>query len=493
MHNVKRAVGYSLIALLAVIMFAVPKSAQATSLDTSGAVQNEYQYEEAVFISGKPVIFKGEGKNIKITEKKGKDTATRTYNVKLTGPQGASLTRNITYTSDIVNYDVIGQQTSDGKVTKFSEKIVIGGVTYTLVEYQHSESTLTDVRPASDYYSGIATSRKIYSKTTRKNQPSERVYVDVRSRHAGYENFWGATETKINNYVLTPEIGGVMQENDVATVDNYQSVRKSRKLQYEENMASGASFTGQYIVENNKNMISSYEYDIPYDAGVGSVDLNLEYMPTNEALPTAKYHDIAGIDNEARNAIEKLYGLQTLYTNTQNFNPGASITREEFVVALVKLLDMRVEMQGEKPKKAKGKNEASIFKDVPRSNPNYEAISTAVARGLINVQNGYFEPNAPLRRSQVSSYLVRALGLENKKPNLEAVNHYEDEGNFSSHYSNIYIANELGLMTGFPDTNTFKAYEPLKKAQAARIMDRLLNYLDDDLEQNYRDDIIFNH
>ncbi|UZM98554.1 hypothetical protein OL548_29020 [Lysinibacillus sp. MHQ-1] len=40
-----------------VINSITPFSASAASLETTGAVKNEYTYEEAIFLSGSPVIF----------------------------------------------------------------------------------------------------------------------------------------------------------------------------------------------------------------------------------------------------------------------------------------------------------------------------------------------------------------------------------------------------------------------------------------------------
>lgn len=79
------------------------------SLETTGAVKNEYTYEEAVFLSGQPVIFKGTSRDIKITQKESKGKLTETYNMKLTGGNGETLTRNIAYESDVVDYAVLGK------------------------------------------------------------------------------------------------------------------------------------------------------------------------------------------------------------------------------------------------------------------------------------------------------------------------------------------------------------------------------------------------
>ena len=51
-------------------------------------------------------------------------------------------------------------KTSNGEVKKYTEKITIGAITYSLVDYQFSQGTVTDNRATSDYYSGNIISRK---------------------------------------------------------------------------------------------------------------------------------------------------------------------------------------------------------------------------------------------------------------------------------------------------------------------------------------------
>ena len=135
---------------------AMPKQSFAQSIDVTGGILNEYQYEEYVFLTGKPVKFTGTSKNVSVTAKENKGKLTETYKFTLTGPNNEKLTRNFVYTYDVENYDQIGQSTATGDVTKYTEKIVIGNKTFTLADYQLSKSTVTDKRPASDYYAGEA-------------------------------------------------------------------------------------------------------------------------------------------------------------------------------------------------------------------------------------------------------------------------------------------------------------------------------------------------
>lgn len=177
------------LALAATLVFS--PMAKAETLDMSGGVKDNYQYEEVVFISGEPVLFKGEGKAISIKETNKSGKAKRDVSLTLTGPSNKDkLTRKISYESDVVSYDKIGQKTAEEKITKYTETAEIKGVKYSLLDYESSDARFVDVRPASDYYSGKGITRKVFNRTVGRNAPPERINVNVETRRAGYENFW---------------------------------------------------------------------------------------------------------------------------------------------------------------------------------------------------------------------------------------------------------------------------------------------------------------
>ena len=92
------------------VLSILPGNVNASNqVDITGGVKNEYDYEEYIFISGKPVRFIGSGKDVKITTKdsKGKRITTFTYSLK--NENGDSLKRNITYEADVKQYILIGQ------------------------------------------------------------------------------------------------------------------------------------------------------------------------------------------------------------------------------------------------------------------------------------------------------------------------------------------------------------------------------------------------
>ncbi|HJH10954.1 MAG TPA: S-layer homology domain-containing protein [Metalysinibacillus jejuensis] len=507
------------IASIAMVTLLFTSPAKAETLDMSGGVKNNYQYEEVVFISGQPVLFKGEGKAISIKESNKGGKAKRDISLTLTGPSNRDkLTRKISYESDVISYDNIGQKTAEEKITKYTETIDIGQDKYSLIDYEYSDAQFVDVRPASDYYSGKGITRKVFDRKVNRNAPQERINVNVETRRAGYENFWGATEALISDYNYERELDGIVDEE--WTVTNKVNVTKSSIIELQQNLASGVSYDEYYVIERYKEMGSIYEYELP-DGTMDEISLEKAYTPTNSALPVAKFNDIQNLDDEAYEAIKKMYGLQVIndYPSTilgiRSFKPGVYITRVDFTSALAKLIDLRVDMPDEKSKtKAKGKNNTSYFKDLPATNENYEAILLAVQKGL-TTGNGRcdftqppivekapsknkpgitnpcsFSPNNALTREHAASFMIRALGLQNNQANMQAVHLYlDDDAIGESHRNNVYLAQELGLMHGTEDR--FEPRKNLTRAQAMRMLDRLLTHLEDDLKSRYVNDVIF--
>lgn len=464
---------------LVIMMMGISVEASAASPETTGAVKNEYTYEEAVFISGKPVVFTGTSKNFKITQKESKGKLTESYSLKLTSNNGDSLSRSVSYETDVIDYTTIGQKTANGVVKKYSEKIVIGGVTYTLADYQSSQGTVTDNRAASDYYSGNIISRKTYTSSGKKNQPTQTITIETDSRHVGYENFWGATETQITEMVISNSDG------TTGHVKNRLSTSKSRVLNYEDNPAGLSSFDGGYAVVSEKDVISEYTYNLASGA-TGTLSLDSEYTPMIERLIIPKFRDIS--NHYAKNSIEKLYSLG-IYEDASNFfSPKTPMKRADFTIAIGKAVDLRV-MEDKKSKKPAT---TSIFKDVKRTMKDYAYIESAVKKGIIKGETpDYFKPDKAITRAQAATIFVRALGLENKAPDPGYITKFADDARIPNYARDgIYIVNELGLMMG--DTGgRFNPNQPFTRAEASVVFERFLNYLENDLKQNHRDDILF--
>ncbi|WP_431027357.1 S-layer homology domain-containing protein [Lysinibacillus sp. LZ02] len=454
-----------------------PMKSSAEIVDLTGGIKNEYTYEEYVFILGQPMHFTATSKDVKVTVSEKKDKITETYKIKMQSTNGATLDRTVTYTYNVSNYDAIGQSTATGEVTRYSEKIKYQDATIELKDYQMSKSHITDKRPASDYTSGNSVVRKTYEIKYKGGQ-TQTVVVHGSGKDASYENFWGAAETQIMEYIFE------YPNDTVGTVTSRVSHTKSRTLNYEENLGSLASFEGGYAVNSESDTISQYVYDLPKESG--TIEFNAEYMPKVERLIVPKFRDLSA--HWAKPSIDKLYSLGIFDDKANFFSPNTPMSRYDFAVAIGKAIDLRVEVGGTTKKK---NSTSTIFKDVKRTRPNYEYLVAAYNKGVINGVNGTtFNPEGNLTRQQAAAIIVRALGMEGRAPDPGYTTSYKDDHKILNYARDgVYVITQLGIMNG--SQGYFNPSGTLTRAQAAAIIERVLEYLENDLKQNYRDDILF--
>ncbi len=463
-------------ALVFSILLATP-SAEAKPIEFNGGVLNEYVYEEVFFLTGSPITFSGKAT---VSEKESKGLLTSTYRFTLASKAGDKLTRSVVYVSDLDKRVDKGQTTAQTAVKSFSEKVTIGkNLTYTLDDYQFSQGAVSDNRPASDYYSGNIVGRKIYKMVSKTPKAEELIHVHISGRNAGYKNFWGATETQIMDYEIVTKAGQ-------AFVTSKVSDSKSRTLQYEAHDPSLSSFTGGHAVISKSNMIGEYSYDIPYRAGKGVVHLSKEKVPKIERLIVPKFRDVS--THWAKDDIERLYSLGVFDEKSQFFSPNTPMLRYQFTVGVLKAVDIRVL---EQPKKSKVPKQP-IFKDLNVKDPDYPFIESAVEKGIITgVTPEAFNPNSPITRVQAVAILIRALGMEGRAPSPGYRTNYVDNNRIPAWgKDSVYVATELGLIYG-DEKNHFNPNAPLTRAQSAALLVRFLDFLENDLKQNYRNDMLF--
>ncbi|MFC4409963.1 S-layer homology domain-containing protein [Chungangia koreensis] len=464
-----------LVGLMVIALFLVSPKAEAKPLDYYGGVANEYEYEEVFFLTGYPINFKGKAT---VTERESRGTITTTYKFTLSSAAGDKLTRSVVYTTEVDDHADKGQSTSQTSVKSYTEKVTIGkDWTYTLDDYQFSKGVVSDHRPASDYYSGNVIARKIYKVANRATKSEELLTVNLTGRTMGYENFWGATETQIMEHHIVTASGRE------GFVTSKVSDSKSRVLEYEPNEPDLSSFKGGHAVISTSNMVSEYTYDLQYGSK-GKIKLSQEMTPKIERLIVPKFRDLTY--SSAREDIEKLYSLGIYDESSQFFSPNTPMTRYQFAVGVLRGVDLRVL---EEPKKTATK---SIFKDVSIKDPNYRYIQSAVEKGVINgVTPDKFVPDGPITRMQAVAIMMRSLGMEGRAPTPGYKLNFTDNGKIPAWGKDaVYVSTEIGLIQG--DRNgRFNPDQPITRAEASIIMVRFLNFLENDLKQNYREDIFF--
>lgn len=488
-----------LTALLAACLLVQPVGAFAAPPDYSGGVKNEYRYEEYVFLSGEPVKFTG---TCAVTERVKGDDKTVRYTFSLT-PEDKSVTgrlsRNVSYVISSTKRNDKGQTIEQTSLERITESVTINDLRFALEDYQFSKSDVVDNRPVSDFYSGNIKARKHYI----INSGQGTATVDISGGDVGYANFWGQTDTQILDYVISVERydGGDEEGDDLSwygTVRIQASDSITKELKYEQNEANYSSFQGGILRVTNQEMVSVYDYSLPRirngmpssSRNNGTVKLSQTMVPRLERLIIPKFRDTSG--HWAEDDINKLYSMDVFDETAQFFLPNIAMTRAEFTKAVMRACDIRPQMQEKSRTTTRNKvAEVSVFKDVDIGDPDYEYIKEAVAKGIISGESkDYFRPGNPLTRAEAVAILIRALGFEGNAPTPGYYTMFSDDREIPSWArDSIYVAKETGLITG-DEYNRANPEKVLTRAEASALLVNFLNFLEKDLQKDYRENII---
>lgn len=506
--------------VLAVLLVA-PANALTAPPDFLGGVYNEYEYEEYVFVTGEPIKFVG---TIKVIEpdRGNRKTVRNTYNFTLTPEDeniNGRLTRNVSYTITYEDRDDKGQTLANVEVTSFRENITINGDNFVLQEYLFSKSETIDNRPASHYSLGNITGKKVYN----INNGEGRLIVNMSGGDVGYENFWGKTETQIIDFVLSMDrkltIEGETDEDgnkeDDYTIDvkwngSYRvqaSDSTNITLFYSESRPNLISFDGGHIKQTDREMVSLYEYNLPRMSdgiphsnrrNTGYLQLSKQMTPKVESLIVPKFRDIGG--HWAEDNIRRVYSLD-LFDNVEDyFHPQVANSRLDFTKAVIRACNIEVSAstnanQDTRPtrrsRNTEPEQDPSPFYDLKSTHEDYNYVMEAVNRGIITgLGSGKFGPSEPLTRAQAVTILVRTLGFENKAPTPGFRLPFSDDSKIPNWArDSVYVAREIGLIQG--DTyNNFNPNQVMTRAEAASMLVRFLEFLERDLQRDYRENII---
>ncbi|WMM24337.1 S-layer homology domain-containing protein [Tissierella sp. MB52-C2] len=468
--------------ILLIICLLTPYTSMATPLEFVGGVQNEHQYEEIVFITGQPIKFIG---SYSVSGKIKNEEESVTYKFKLQSEDPkvlGKLDRTVTYTTSLSKHTGVGQTIGQTTVSKYKETIRVGNDTYDLTDYQFSKSDIIDERAASDFYSGNIKGRKYYD----YNRGQGNITIDITGGNVGYENFWGSTETQIIDHIITADLG---KDSFQGSYTHQVSDSMTKSLRYSENDPNYSSFHGGHIRITENNVVSKYDYRLSKKHG--TISLSQDMVPKLERLIVPKFRDVNG--HWAEENIKKLYSLDVFEGNSSTFAPDAPMTRLDFTKAIMKASDIRTSMEETKKTRRKRNQpeEVPYFKDIPISNEDYKYVKSAVEKNIVSgISKDLFGPNKSLKRSEAITILVRALGFENRAPNPGYITSFSDDRDIPNWAKDsIYMAKELNLLDG-DKGNRISPNSTLTRAEASSLIVRFLEFLEKDLQKDYRDNII---
>jgi hypothetical protein len=490
-----------LIIISAAIIFVSTAAAAQNSLSVpgyEGGICNETVYKEYVFVTGKPVLMTG---SYTVRPGRMKDNVMSTsYSYKLENQEeDAKLTRRITVETVFSNDERKSQEIATSTITGFSETVSVGKVSYRLEDYQFSQSIINDMEPAATYSSGNWEGRKTYSINRNQGELTVQTVGDI----VGYDNNWGATHTQKIDYILDLnrrlEISkGVFEDISWSGSARLQLVfNRTKELIYIPNEPSWISFRGGYLETENSESILSYEALLPKFSADGipnnrlsrsGATEKLDNLPKQRRLPVPAFKDVEG--HWAKEDIYRLTGLGVLEPQGDYFGPSLPVTRRDFARAIAVALNM-IEPEGEKTsgittRVVEPPPEPQLFNDVPPDAPDYKYIQEVAKRGVINgLEPKTFGPDEPLSRAQAVTILVRSLGFSGLAPVMPFNTGFSDDYNIPVWAKpSVYVARDIGLLSGDafgranPDDN-------MTRAETAAFINRFIEYLQNDIKQDY--------
>ncbi len=493
--------------VLTIVMLLIPLSVWAEPMDFVGGVHNEYEYTEVVFLTGKPVKFVGE---YKITIREKEDEKTVKYDFRLT-PEDTDidgrLTRRITLLTKYNKRNDKGQTIADTQIDgNYSETITIEDEKFVLEDFQFSKSDVIDNRPASDFSSGNLKGRKYY-KYFKRGAEKGKVILDISGGDVGYENFWGGTETQLLNHTIS--FSGILEDDDEdedeeewqGTISIQTSDSTTKNLKYSENEANFSSFDGGHLRITDRQVVSRYTYNLPEwknglprsrDREKDTIDLSTSMNQKVERLIVPKFKDIAG--HWAEEYIKKLYSLDVFEGSETFFLPDVPMTRLEFTKGIIRSCDIRASLEEDNKRRlsrSKKEPETSYFNDVSVENEAYDDIKQAVDKGIIKgTRDNEFIPDGPLTKAQAITILIRALGFETKAPTPGYSTSFDDDDEIPYWAKDaIYVAREVGLINGDMN-NRINPNKSMTRAEASAMLIRFLEFLQRDLQKDYRENIV---
>ena len=464
---------------------------QTNARGARGNNVTELVYKEIIWLGGVPVEFEG---TLRIQPggtavgAPGVDSGSATVNYRVNGnaatADNAQITRNITFRID---WRRDGQQIVENyTVTSWTETIYANGTTFTLIPAQsnHNISILRDVTPGVTYYSGSISKRAVYL-----SSEDEIVTHEVLGQIYGFVSAWSATETH--------RLDGIVSTDDWQMGYHLvPSVSVSKELQYGANEPTLISFAGNYreVMSNQSGLL--YEINPLPNIFYGTPTTGratISTFNTFEDLFAPNLNFLRG--HAAYGDIRRLFAMEVLTGEPAHFVPNQAVTRGEFIMMLSRAVRLPLnESLMPTPPRGRNNNQATVnlvFPDVNTDRPDFLYIMTVNEMGIaIGRGDGHFHPNEILHREEAFVLALRFLGLSNLGLEPTPITPFVDDhmiGDWARR--DIYAAARINLI-GPDEDGMLHPRREMHKAEAAALVNRLIEFMRHELQQDYTENII---
>ena len=211
---------------------------------------------------------------------------------------------------------------------------------------------------------------------------------------------------------------------------------------------------------------------------------------TFEQLPTYNFNFLKG--NWAVSDIHKLFSMNVTSGLPAHYIPSQKIKRADFVSMLVKAIKLPTEeVKQTRTTNKKNQPVQFTFPDVLPERGDFPYIMAAYKAGIASGRgNGMFYPDHALQLEEAVFMVVRALGLSILGLEPTNMTKFVDDADVSDWAKQeMYAAVRMGLI--FPDeTGRIHPTSELSKAQAAALINGLVQYMRVELRTDYAEHIV---
>ncbi len=500
---------YSIVVLLLFLLTALPSFAEIVSFE-AGVVGDPtmddgvYEYQEMFFLTGEPILLTGTV-DVGTPPSEGDTNYSRTYDYELQNIENEIvLSRSVTFDVVEVVNESMQQTTLKADIRSIDESIDVAGDTYTLAGYLFDESQLIDNTPAVDYFNGNLYAKRKYFINGDQLTNEGVVTVEISSdTYVGYKHLWGNSETQVLQYNIEAEVPSAADDGSRDTWTGQVSVKMSsmmrNQFKYSQTDPQNISFRGNYVKTENEENVLQYTFTLPTfaDDGTinealrneGEVNLKNNIMKDSTSLITSKIRDIGG--HWAEDSIYLLTSLEVFSADTTFFGPDLPVNRLDFARAITKsIASVEPYTRAELIRRDRQNDRENLYLDVDSDDENLAYVEFVKEKGLMIGEGDYFMPDRTLRRSEAIAIMVNALGMMHLAPAPPYQTVFTDDADIPSWAKDgIYVANEIGLISGYED-GSIRPNKIVTRAEAAVMLETFIRHIKDNITYDYREKII---
>ena len=302
------------------------------------------------------------------------------------------------------------------------------------------------------------------------------VKTDVKRVNASVKNDAKRVDTSVKNDAKRVDTSAKNDAKHATTVVKHDTKHadasvKSDAKHVDTSVKNDAKRVDTSVKNDAKRVDTSVKNDVKEDAA--KVE-GKKAVKAKENLPAGVYPDTK--DNWARDAIQAMTQAGYLSGYADNtFKPGAQITREQAAAIYGKVLQHNLNEQ--ELADIVTKESSTSYSDVEADRWSSSAIKLVSAAGVMEgTSKTAFSPSKTMDREQfVASAASLAKKLNLSTPVKTEKVTFKDEASISSAYlADIQYMAQRGIVASGA-TENFNPKQPVTRAQAATILNRMLN------------------